>query len=200
MSIHDMNLKGKVVILTGACRGIGRTLAVELARSGASLVILGRIPSELGDTARAVKQAGGEVLPLKADVTKAGHIKEVVRRTVSGFGKVDVLVNNAAALGSVKPLSRIDESEWDSILNINLKGVFLFSQAVIPYMMKQGGGRIVNVISGLGDVVVPMVGAYTTAKAGVAHLTKVLAEELKEYNIQVSGYYHNVLTRRVSPC
>ncbi len=197
---HRDGLKGKVVILTGACRGIGRTLAIELARGGASLVILSRIPSELSDTARAVKFAGGKVLSFKADISKVGHIKEVVDRTVSGFGRIDVLVNNAAVIGPVKPLSRIEENEWDSIFSINLKGVFLFSKAVIPHMIKQGDGRIINVISGLGDVLIPVLGAYSIAKAGVAHLTRVLAEELKAYNIRVNGYYHNVLTRRVSPC
>ena len=105
-------------------------------------------------------------------------------------------MNNAAVIGPLSPICDLGEDEWDRVLGTNLKGAFLFSKAVVPHMVKQGGGKIINVISGLGEVTVPLLGAYSIAKEGIIQLTRLLAKELKAYNIQVNGLYHDVLTRK----
>ncbi len=194
-----MKLAGKVIIVTGACKGVGRAFALGMAREGASLVILSRAPAELNETARAIKYAGGRVLSFRADISKVDHVKEVVGRAANHYGKIDVLVNNAAVLGSVKPIAEIEEQEWDYVFSVNLRGFFLFSKAVVPYMIRQGGGKIINVVSGFGETGPPILGAYSIAKEGAIHLTRLLAEDLKPHNIKVKGLYHNVLTRRISP-
>jgi NAD(P)-dependent dehydrogenase (short-subunit alcohol dehydrogenase family) len=182
-----MILDGKVAIVTGAGRGLGGASAIAMTREGASLVILSRTPAELRETAGRIKDLGGRVLSLRADVSKPKEVETVVRQTLSRFKKIDILMNNAAIIGPLKPTFKIKEREWDQTLDINLKGIYLFSKAVIPHMIKQRRGKIINVISGLGEIVMPPFGPYSVAKAGLIHLTKFMAEELKDYDIQVNG-------------
>jgi NAD(P)-dependent dehydrogenase (short-subunit alcohol dehydrogenase family) len=182
-----MILDGKVAIVTGAGRGLGGASAIAMTREGASLVILSRTPAELRETAGRIKDLGGRVLSLRADVSKPKEVETVVRQTLSRFKKIDILMNNAAIIGPLKPTFKIKEREWDQTLDINLKGIYLFSKAVIPHMIKQRRGKIINVISGLGEIVMPPFGPYSIAKAGLIHLTKFMAEELKDYDIQVNG-------------
>ena len=191
-----MRLSGKVVMVTGAAKGTGRVFALEMAREGASLVIMSKARGELSKTDGMIRRAGGKVLSFVADTSRAPHIKEVVYETVAALGRIDVLVNNAAVIGPLSPICDLGEDEWDRVLGTNLKGAFLFSKAVVPHMVKQGGGKIINVISGLGEVTVPLLGAYSIAKEGIIQLTRLLAKELKAYNIQVNGLYHDVLTRK----
>jgi 3-oxoacyl-[acyl-carrier protein] reductase len=106
-------------------------------------------------------------------------------------------MNNAAVIGPIRPLYAIDEGDWDSCMEINLKGYFLFSKAVIPHMINWGSGKIINVTSGLGVMAMPLFGVYSIAKAGVIHLTKILAEELRGYNIQVNGLDPGVMDTRM---
>jgi NAD(P)-dependent dehydrogenase (short-subunit alcohol dehydrogenase family) len=192
-----MRLNGKVAILTGAGRGLGRASAIAMAKEGASLVILSRTPSELRETAERIKAQGREVLSIRADVSKPGDIKKVVRRALSRFGAIDLLMNNAAIIGPLKPTFKIKEKEWDHALDINLRGAYLFSKAVIPHMIKQKRGKIINVISGLGEIVMPPFGAYSVAKAGLIHLTRFMAEELGDYNIQVNGLDPGIMDTRM---
>jgi len=192
-----MQLKGKVAIVTGAGRGLGRASAIEMAREGASLVILSRIFSELREAARTIKALRGEVIFFKADVSKPKDVERVVDQALSQFGKIDILMNNGAVIGPVKPIFRVERKEWEKVFDINLKGVFLFSKAVIPHMMKQRRGKIINVISGLGEIVMPPFGAYSLTKAGLIHFTRIMAEELKKYNIQANGLDPGVMDTRM---
>jgi NAD(P)-dependent dehydrogenase (short-subunit alcohol dehydrogenase family) len=182
-----MKLQGKVAIITGAGRGLGQASAVAMAREGASVVIVSRTLSELKQTADIIKRGGGEALVQKADVSRPKDVESVVRKAFSRFGKVDVLMNNAAMVGPVRPLYKAQERDWNKVVNTDLRAAFLFSKAVIPSMIEQGGGKIINVTSGLGVMVMPRAGLYSIAKAGLIHLTRMLAEELKGFNIQVNG-------------
>jgi 3-oxoacyl-[acyl-carrier protein] reductase len=192
-----MRLKGKVAIITGAGRGLGRASSLEMAKEGASLVILSRTPSELREAAKTIRTSGADVISVKADVANPGDIEKVVDRTIKHFGKIDILINNAAIIGPVNPFFMIDHKEWDETMDINLRGPYLFARAVIPYMIKQSKGKIIHVTSGLGEIVMPPFAAYSVAKAGLIHLTKIMAEELECYNIQVNGLDPGVMDTRM---
>jgi len=192
-----MRLKGKTAIVTGAGRGLGRASSLEMAKEGASLVVLSRTPSELRETAKTIKTLGAHVISIKADVSNPGDIEKVVDKTIKHFGKIDILMNNASVLGPVSPLLMIDQEEWDEVMAINLRGPYLFAKAVIPYMIKQRRGKIINVTSGLGEIVMPPFIAHSVTKAGLIHLTRILAEELEYYNIQVNGLDPGVMDTRM---
>ena len=197
MGSEKMKLEGKVAIITGAGRGLGRASAIEMAKEGASLVILSRTPPELRETAKRITDLGGKVLSVRADVSKPKDVEKVVHQTLSRFNKIDILMNNAAIIGPLKSTFKIKGREWNQTLDINLKGVYLFSKAVIPHMIKQERGKIINVVSGLGEIVMPPFGAYSVAKAGLIHLTKFMAEELKDYGIQVNGLDPGIMDTRM---
>jgi len=192
-----MRLRGKVAIITGAGKGLGRASAVEMAREGAYLVILSRTSPEIEETSRMIEEVGGEVLPLKADISRTTDVEQAVDKAHSRFGKVDILMNNAAVIGPVRPLYEVDEKDWDMCMDINVKGYYLFSKAVIPHMIRQKRGKIINLTSGLGVMAMPLFGGYSIAKAGVIHLTKILAEELKPHNIQVNGLDPGVMDTKM---
>ena len=192
-----MRLKGKVAIITGAGRGLGKASSLKMAKEGASLVILSRTPAELRETARAIGALGADVISVKADVSNPKDIEKVVDKTIEHFGKIDILMNNAAIIGPVSPLFMIDQKEWDETMNINLRGPYLFSKAVIPYMIKQNRGKIINVTSGLGEIVMPPFTAYSVTKAGLIHLTKIMAEELEYHKIQVNGLDPGVMDTKM---
>ncbi len=182
-----MQLKDKVAIITGAGRGLGRSSALAMAREGASIVILSRTPSELAETAGIIKSEGGNVLALKADVSVASDIEEVVNEAISVHGRIDILMNNAAEVGPAQLITEIDEKEWSMIMDINLKGVYLCCRAVVPHMLWQKGGKIINVTSGFAEIVMPPLGAYSISKAALNHMTRIMAEELRAHNIQVNA-------------
>jgi len=192
-----MKLKGNVAIITGASRGLGRASAIEMGKEGASLVIISRTLPEIEATSRTIEKVGGNVLSLKVDISRSTDVEEAVDKAQSHFGKIDILMNNAAVIGPVRPLFEVDEGDWNICMDINLKGTFLFSKAVIPYMIRQKKGKIINVTSGLGVMAMPLFGGYSIAKAGVIHLTKLLAEELKAHNIQVNGLDPGVMDTRM---
>ena len=192
-----MKLKGKVALITGASRGLGRASAVEMAREGARLVILGRTAPDIEATSRMVAEVGGQVLSLQGDISRPKDVEEAVDKAQSHFGTIDILMNNAAVIGPVKPLHEVDEQDWDICIDINVKGSFLFSKAVIPHMIRRKRGKIINVTSGLGAMAMPRFGGYSIAKTGVIHLTRILAEELKPHNIQVNGLDPGVMDTKM---
>lgn len=192
-----MQLEGKVAIITGAGRGLGRSSAIAMSREGADLVILSRTESEISGTAEVIKSLGRNVLAFAADVSKPMDVEKIVNQAGSVFGRIDILMNNAAVGGPVKPLAEVEIAEWDSTMDANLKGAFLLSRMVIPYMIKGGGGKIINVTSGLAEMVMPPLGMYSVTKAGLNHFTRILAVELARYNIQVNGLDPGVLDTRM---
>lgn len=188
MPYEGLNLDGKVALVTGSARGIGEALAVGLAQAGAAVAV-SDMPSRL-DLARGVQQqieALGQpaaVYPL--DVLYLANIQETVDRVVADFGRLDILVNNAG-IRIRKPALEVTEDDWDAVVDTNLKGVFFCAQAAARPMIAQGGGRIINIASQLAVVVRPERAAYCASKAGVANLTRALAQEWAKYGITVNA-------------
>ncbi len=186
-----MRLKDKVAIITGSARGMGRVFALRFAKEGAKLTICDILDCK--PVAEEIKAAGGEVLALKIDVTNEKETAAMAKKTFERFGRIDILVNNAAVIGTietrdfVKPVDEIVSADWDRILAVNIKGVFLCSKAVIPYMKKQGGGKIVNMASTVAFSGLPHFIHYTTSKGGVVTMTRGLARALGEFNINVNA-------------
>jgi len=186
-----MRLENKVAIVTGSARGMGRVFALRLAREGAKLTICDVL--DCAPVAREIEAIGGEVLALKTDVTSEKDTAAMAQKTVDRFGRIDILVNNAAVIGAIevkdfaKPVEEIVSADWDRILAVNIKGVFLSSKAVIPYMKKQGGGKIVNMASTVAFTGLPDFIHYSTSKGGVLTMTRGLAWALGEFNINVNA-------------
>ena len=186
-----MQLKDKVAIITGSARGLGKEFALRFAKEGAKVTVCDILDCE--DTASAVRSMGGEVLALKTDVTSETDTAAMAAKTVERFGRIDILVNNAAMYGGIenknfaRPFEEITIPDWDKMMAVNLKGIFLCCKAVAPYMKKQGQGKIVNIASTVALAGVPIFLHYTTSKGGVISMTKGLARALGEYNINVNA-------------
>jgi 3-oxoacyl-[acyl-carrier protein] reductase len=192
----DKLLDGKVAIVTGAGGDIGRAIAVRYAQEGARVVVA-EIKQELADrTVGAIKDVGGEALALATDVSTRADTEALARRTFEDFGRIDVLVNCAAMFGNVqrKPFYELTEEEWDAVLGVNLRGMWLCCKAVFPTMRAQAatsdpgvGGRIVNMASVVAFWGAPLFLHYVTSKAGVIGLTRALAREVGEHGITVNA-------------
>jgi NAD(P)-dependent dehydrogenase (short-subunit alcohol dehydrogenase family) len=182
-------LKGKVAIVTGSRRGIGRSIALALASAGADLVICDLIMSDgkLNEVAEEIRQLGRNSLPLKVDVARRADVEEMVQRTINQFGRIDILVNCAGIWIAGQTLLECDEDSWDKVINVNLKGTFLCCHAVAQVMVNQKSGNIINLSSQVGMNPSPGLGAYSISKAGIIMLTKQLALELANYNIRVNA-------------
>lgn len=189
-----MRLEGKVALVTGASRGIGREIAFELAREGASVAV-----NYAGSEAKAlelvdeIKALGRDAFAIQADVSNSDSVNDMVKETVERFGKLDILVNNAG-ITKDNLLMRMKESEWDDVININLKGVFLCTKAVTRQMMKQRSGRIINISSIVGVSGNPGQANYVAAKSGVIGLTKTTAKELSSRGITVNAIAPGFIT------
>ena len=181
-----MRLERQVAIVTGAGRGIGRAIALTLAREGAAVVVNDVNLESAEQVAGEIKSRGGRARPVKADVSNGEEVNKLVQETLDSFKKIDILVNNAG-FGKLIPAMEITEAQWDSIIDVNLKGQFLCSQAVARHMIKQKRGKIVNIAALSGRVAMPGLAAYGASKGGVLQLTKVLAVEWGEYNINVNA-------------
>lgn len=182
-----MRLQGKVAIVTGAGRGIGKAIALACAREGASLVLAARTLSELEATASEARALGCPALAVKADVSRKADAVTLAAKAIEAFGRIDVLVNNAGEQLPIGPLWENDIDRWMSTVVVNLGGVFLCSRAVIPAMMRQGSGKIVNLSGGGATAPRAFFTAYACSKAAIVRLTETLAEELKPHNIQVNA-------------
>lgn len=186
-----MRLENKVAIITGSARGMGRVFALRFAQEGAKLTVCDVLDCK--PVAEEIKNAGGEALALKIDVSSEKDTAEMVKKTAERFGRIDILVNNAAVIGSIetkdfrKPVEEIKAEDWDKILAVNIKGVFLASKAVIPYMKKQGGGKIINIASTVAFSAVPDFLHYSSSKGSVVTMTRGLAQALGEFNINVNA-------------
>ncbi len=181
-----MRLKKQVAIVTGAGQGIGRAIALTLAREGATVVVNDIDLEKAEKVAEEVSAQGGQALPVQADVSKAKDVDILVKKALDSYKKVDILVNNAGVAKMTRLLD-LTEAEWDRTMNINIKGQFLCSKAVIAQMMKQKRGKIVNIASLAAHIAAPGLAAYGASKGGVVQLTKALAVELGKYNIMVNA-------------
>jgi 3-oxoacyl-[acyl-carrier protein] reductase len=170
-------------VVTGAGSGIGRAAAFALANRGHDLVLIGRRDDTLRDAERAILPLGRRVVVVRADVSKASEV-EAVREAATALGPPDVVVNNAGILGRLARVAELPESEWDAVMGTNLKGVFLVTRALLPAMLKEKRGRIVNVASISATLGTPRMSAYVASKWGVVGFTKSLAEELRGTGLQ----------------
>ena len=165
-------LNGKVALITGGGAGIGEAIARACIQAGAAVVITGRRKDVIERVAEDLGRAGGKILAVAGDVTDDAHAKAAVAQTVSVFGKLDVLVNNAGIGAFGKPLHETDDTTWNDVVAVNLTGVFRMTRAAVPEMLKAGGGAIVNISSIAGQVGIPLLPAYSATKGGVHYLRR----------------------------
>ncbi|HZP40102.1 MAG TPA: glucose 1-dehydrogenase [Candidatus Binatia bacterium] len=211
-----MELTGKVALVTGAARGIGRAIAVALANAGADVAVAdiaagrdGLTPyalsssDDLAATARLVEGAGRRSVAIAADVTRADDVARMVAQAAERLGGLDVLVANAGVIAAA-PVASMDEAQWDRIFDVNVKGVFLCARAAIPLLAQRGGGRIINIASVAGKTGRAGLVAYCASKAAVISMTQGMAEELGPVNVTVNaicpGFVHTAMfTEVLSP-
>ncbi|MEH7308780.1 SDR family oxidoreductase [Neobacillus drentensis] len=203
MNIKDLfNLKGKTAIVTGGGRGLGEQIALAYAEAGANVVVCSRNEEACKEVSERLEKLGVRSLALQCDVSNYYDIQNVVQKTVEEFGTIDILVNNSGA-SWIAPALEMETDKWDRIMDINLKGVFLFSQAVGKVMVEQGSGKIINIASifGLGgqDPKIADSICYSTSKGAVINFTKDLSVKLAPYNVHVNaiapGFFPTKMTK-----
>lgn len=182
-----MRLAGKVAIVTGAARGIGQKFAVRLANEGAKVVVADKL--DVGETMAKVNGSGADATAVCVDVTNAASTRNMADLAASAYGRIDVLVNNAALWGGLKmkPFDTIPEEEWDRVMAVNSKGVWQCCKAVYPYMRQQGSGSIINIASASILQGVPLIGHYVASKGAVWAFTRSLSREVGQYGIRVNS-------------
>ena len=209
MITEEYRVDGKVAIVTGAGRGIGKAIALVLAEAGADITVVARTREQIEKTAEEIRQLGRKALPIPADVSQEDQVKKVVEQTISQFGKIDILVNNAGIIlrkpvallpgaamsvwGGAKDKPQTPE-EWQRVIDINLTSAFLFAQAVGPHMMKQRKGKVINTSSTCADEGLPGTSAYSASKGGLSTFTRCLASEWGPFNINVNAVAPGMIT------
>jgi NAD(P)-dependent dehydrogenase (short-subunit alcohol dehydrogenase family) len=197
MTKPDFCLDGKVALITGGSRGIGKATALGFARAGADVAIASRKLPDLELVADEIRGLGRKALPVAAHVARLEEIKNLVQTVNKEFGRIDILVNNAGTSPALSPMLDLEERLWDSIMNLNLKGLIFLSQAVARIMKEHDGGTIINVASIAGFRHEPNIGVYSISKSAVVMATKIMGEEWAKYNIRVNaiapGHIHTRL-------
>jgi len=184
-----MKLKDKVAIITGGGQGIGKEYALGFAREGAKVVIAEIKLENAQQVVKEIESRGGKAIAVRTDVTSEADARAVVEKTISTFGRIDALVNNAAIYygKEMKPFEFISEKEWDASMAVNVKGLFIMSKAVMPRMKEQKSGSIINISSGTWLMGIPYLLDYVTSKAAVVGFTRALAREIGEHGIRVNA-------------
>jgi NAD(P)-dependent dehydrogenase (short-subunit alcohol dehydrogenase family) len=200
MYLPSFELEGKVTVVTGAGRGIGRALAIGFAEAGSDVAILARTKEDLENVAEEIRQVGRKVYSYSLDITKRDEIEEAINDLVSQRGKIDVLVNNAG-MNIRTPALEVTDEEWDTIIQTNLKSAFMLSQLAGQHMKDNGGGRIINIASVAGHVALQTGVVYGASKAALIQMTKTLALEWGKHGIQVNAigpwYFKTPLTEKL---
>jgi 3-oxoacyl-[acyl-carrier protein] reductase len=185
-TVNNTSLAGQVAMITGAGRGIGAAIAAKLAHLGATAVLCGRTRGLLESTADAISKAGGKAQALPCDVTDLRSVEAAAAHVDQTFGRIDILVNNAAVRGAEGPLHQLPPESWEQVLNTNLRGVYHCIRAFGPMMIRARTGHIINISSLAGKNAVPNSAVYTASKWGLNGLSYSVAEELRTHNIRVS--------------
>lgn len=179
-------LAGKVAVITGASRGIGRAIALGYAAEGASICCAARTTTEIEKVAEEIRNAGGSAITAQTDVTRYGEVERMTKAAADAFGGIDIVVINAGGNIAAGSIESSDPVEWTATIDLNLKGAYYTAKSAIPYLKERGGGKMITIGSGIGHNGRPNTSAYACAKAGSWMLTRVLAQELWEYNISVN--------------
>jgi NAD(P)-dependent dehydrogenase (short-subunit alcohol dehydrogenase family) len=197
-TVKHFSLDGKVAIVTGGSRGIGRAIALALAEAGARLVIASRTAADIERVAEEARAFGQPAMGVPTDVSRAGDIQQLVDQTLAAYGRVDILVNNAGISPVYSRALKLKEEDWSRILAVNLTGPFLACQAAGRVMAEQRQGKIINILSIGATTGLPRFIAYCAAKGGLLQVTRVLAQELADSNVQVNaiapGYVETDMT------
>src|SRR5437667_2148336 len=183
----DLDFTGKVALITGGANGIGRATALGFAKGGAKIVLVDRDAAAGEATAGVIRQQGGEARFVAADVTKSSEVRDYVKAALDTFGSIDCFFNNAGIEGKVAPVAEYDEAVFDQVIGINVKGVFLGLRHVLPVMLKQKSGAVVNTASVAGLVATPGMSAYVASKHAVIGLTKASAGEVARIGVRVNA-------------
>ena len=194
----EMKLKDKVALITGGGRGIGKAVALDYAREGAKIAICSRTGAEIETAAKEIKALGTECLAVECDVSLEEPVSKLAEKVQECFGRIDVLINNAGVMIRPAPIAETELKKWDYTMAVNLRGPFLVTKAVLPLMMRQKSGAIINVSSSIGRGAYANFAAYATSKWGIEGFTQTLAAEVGSYNIRVNsvepGYVATKLT------
>ncbi len=194
----DFDLADKVAIVTGGSRGLGREIALAFAKAGAKVVVASRKLEGVEGVAAEIEAQGGTALAVAAHVGSEDAVAALVERTVEAYGGVDIALNNAGTNPHFGPVTTATASQWDKIIEVNVRGAFFLCQQVMPIMQERGGGKIINMASVAGIKPQPGMGVYSVSKAGLIMLTQVLAQELGQFNIQVNAIAPGVIKTRFS--
>jgi NAD(P)-dependent dehydrogenase (short-subunit alcohol dehydrogenase family) len=197
VSPESFSLSGKVALVTGGSRGIGKAIAIGLAKFGADVAVTSRKLPDLEEVAKEIKGLGRRSMAVATHVGRMDEINNLVPQVKDKLGRIDILVNNAATNPTMDPAMDIEERAWDSIMNLNLKGLFFLSQAVGRLMKEQGEGKIINVasVAGITPDILPV---YSISKAGVIMATKVMAQQWAQHNIRVNAIAPGLTKTRFS--
>jgi NAD(P)-dependent dehydrogenase (short-subunit alcohol dehydrogenase family) len=186
-SSGEKKLLGKIALITGGSRGIGRAIASAFAQAGARVFICGRNQTALDQTLAEIRSSGGLIDARRGDIGNAGAAARIAGTALERFGSIDVLVNNASVLGARVPIAEYPVEAWEEVIRINLNGLFYITHEVLPVMLARRSGSIINVTSGVGRTGKARWGAYAVSKAGLEGFTQVLADEVKEVGIRVNA-------------
>jgi NAD(P)-dependent dehydrogenase (short-subunit alcohol dehydrogenase family) len=193
-----MKLKDKVAVITGGGRGIGKAIALAYAHEGAKLAICARTRSEVEQTAKEIRLIKAEAEGWVCDVSVEQSVKEFVKNVLEKFGRIDILVNNAGVMTRPVPTPELDVKKWDYTMAVNLRGPFLMCQAVLPTMIRQSSGSIINVSSMIGRGAYPNFIAYATSKWGLEGFTQTLAAEVRSSHIRVNSVEPGVVATKLT--